>query len=145
MDSLHCVRIIARKWRWRKQELAGPGHVPRAACRGVGDTDHWAAGAGLELGWAARGQFVTNNTKYRQVHPWSTHSHQLLIPSWGNVFECLCAGRFLVLCGAPSVPQPIFTITEKASTGALSWLKALLTGIDPTLSRHEIGSLMQLS
>ena len=67
---------------------AGAGHVPRATCRGVGDTDHWAAGAGLELGWAARGQFVTNNTKYRQVHPWSTHSHQLLLPSWGNVLVC---------------------------------------------------------
>ena len=30
----------------------GAGHVPRATCRGVGDTDHWAAGARLELGWS---------------------------------------------------------------------------------------------
>ena len=52
-----------------EMEDTGAGHVPRATCRGVGDTDHWAAGAGLELGWAARGQFVTNNTKYLQVHP----------------------------------------------------------------------------
>ena len=30
----------------------------------------------------------------------------------------------LVLCIAPSVPQPVFTITDKAPTGAFSWLKA---------------------
>ena len=29
----------------------------------------------------------------------------------------------LVLCSAPSVPQPVFTITEKAPTRAFSWLK----------------------
>ena len=27
------------------------------------------------------------------------------------------------LCSAPSVPQPVFTITEKAPTRALFWLK----------------------
>ena len=31
---------------------------------------------------------------------------------------------YLVLCSAPSVPQPVFTITEKAPTLAFSWLKA---------------------
>ena len=30
----------------------------------------------------------------------------------------------LVLCSAPTVPQPVFTITEKAPTRAFSWLKA---------------------
>jgi len=30
----------------------------------------------------------------------------------------------LVLCSAPSVPQPVFTITENAPAGAFSWLKA---------------------
>ena len=30
----------------------------------------------------------------------------------------------LVLCSAPSVPQTVFTITEKAPTRAFSWLKA---------------------
>ena len=30
----------------------------------------------------------------------------------------------VVLCSAPSVPQPVFTITEKAPTRAFSWLKA---------------------
>ena len=29
-----------------------------------------------------------------------------------------------VLCSAPSVPQPVFTITEKAPTRAFVWLKA---------------------
>ena len=33
-------------------------------------------------------------------------------------------GTKLVLCSAPSVPQPVFTITEKAPTRAFSWLKA---------------------
>ena len=53
----------------------------------------------------------------------------------------------LVLCSAPAVPQPVFTITEKAPTRAFSWLKApisvftfktlCLTGVDPTVSRCE--------
>ena len=30
----------------------------------------------------------------------------------------------IVLCSTPSVPQPVFTITEKAPTRAFSWLKA---------------------
>ena len=30
----------------------------------------------------------------------------------------------IVLCSAPSVPQQVFTITEKAPTRAFSWLKA---------------------
>ena len=33
-------------------------------------------------------------------------------------------GTKLVLCSAPSVPQPVFTITEKAPTRAFSGLKA---------------------
>ena len=33
----------------------------------------------------------------------------------------------LVLCTAPSVPQSIFTITEKAPTRAFTWLKAATT------------------
>ena len=33
-------------------------------------------------------------------------------------------GTELVLCSAPSVPQPVFTIREKAPTRAFSWLKA---------------------
>ena len=59
----------------------------------------------------------------------------------------------LLLCSAPSVPQSVFTITEKAPTRAFSRLKAptsaftfktLLrhyakTGVDPTVSRREIG------
>ena len=65
----------------------------------------------------------------------------------------------VVLCSAPSVPQSVFTITEKAPTRAFSWLKAPIraftfktllrhyakTGVDPTVSRHEIGSATQLS
>ena len=39
----------------------------------------------------------------------------------------------------PSVAQPVFTITEKAPTRAFSWLK----GVDPTVSRREIGSPTQ--
>ena len=59
----------------------------------------------------------------------------------------------------PLVPQPVFTITEKAPTRAFSWLKeptraftfkTLLrhyvdTGVDPTVSRREIGTPRQLS
>ena len=46
--------------------MSGPGHVPRATCRqsgGHGSLGRWSSAG------AARGQFVTNNTKYRQVHP----------------------------------------------------------------------------
>ena len=39
----------------------------------------------------------------------------------------------LVLLNDPSVPQPVFTITEKAPTRAFSWLKALVFKI---LLRH---------
>ena len=35
--------------------------------------------------------------------------------------------RSVVLCSAPSVPQPVFTITEKAPTRAFSWLKVATT------------------
>ena len=33
----------------------------------------------------------------------------------------------VVLCSAPSVPQSVFTITEKAPTRAFSWLNAPTT------------------
>ena len=43
----------------------------------------------------------------------------------------------IVLCSAPSVPQPVFTITEKAPTRAFSWLKAATTAFTfKTLLRH---------
>ena len=43
----------------------------------------------------------------------------------------------LVLCSAPSVPQPVFTIMEKAPTRAFSWLKApTSTFTFKTLLRH---------
>ena len=45
--------------------------------------------------------------------------------------------NFTPTTSAPSVPQPVLTITEKAPTRAFSWLKA------PT--RREIGSATQLS
>ena len=41
---------------------------------------------------------------------------------------------WLVLCSAPSVPQPVFTITEKAPTRAFSWLKAPSSAF--TILRH---------
>ena len=43
----------------------------------------------------------------------------------------------LVLCSAPSIPQPVFTITEKAPTRAFSWLKALTSAFTfKTILRH---------
>ena len=36
---------------------------------------------------------------------------------WSRLFT-------LVLCSTPSVPRPVFAITEKAPTRAFSWLKA---------------------
>ena len=43
----------------------------------------------------------------------------------------------LVLCIAPSVPQPVFTITEKAPTRAFSWLKVPTSAFTfKTLLRH---------
>ena len=43
----------------------------------------------------------------------------------------------IVLCSAPSVPQPVFTITEKAPTRAFSWLKAPTRAFTfKTLLRH---------
>ena len=43
----------------------------------------------------------------------------------------------LVLCSAPSVPQPVFTIAEKAPTRAFSWLKAPTSAFTfKTLLRH---------
>ena len=45
--------------------------------------------------------------------------------------------QILVLCSAPSVPQPVFTITEKAPTRAFSWLKAPTSAFTfKTLLRH---------
>ena len=44
---------------------------------------------------------------------------------------------FLVPQIDPSVPQPVFTITEKAPTRAFSWLKAATTAFTfKTLLRH---------
>ena len=49
---------------------------------------------------------------------------------WGTLFP-------LVLCSAPSVLQPVFTITEKAPTRAFSWLKAPTSSFTfKTLLRH---------
>ena len=46
-------------------------------------------------------------------------------------------GEGLVLCSAPSVPQPVFTITEKALTRASSLLKAPTSAFTfKTLLRH---------
>ena len=43
----------------------------------------------------------------------------------------------LVLCSAPTVPQPVFTITEKAPTRAFSWLKAPTSAFTfKTILRH---------
>ena len=43
----------------------------------------------------------------------------------------------LVLCSAPSVPQPVFTITEKAPTRAFSWVTAPTSALTfKTLLRH---------
>ena len=43
----------------------------------------------------------------------------------------------VVLCSAPSVPQPDFTITEKAPTRDFSWLKAPTSAFTfKTLLRH---------
>ena len=43
----------------------------------------------------------------------------------------------VVLCSAPSVPQLVFTITEKAPTRAFSWLKATTSAFTfKTLLRH---------
>ena len=70
------------------EDTGAGGAGTRATCHVPGSGGHGSLGswAGLELGWgwAARGQFVTNNTKYRQVHPLLL----LLLPSWGNVLVC---------------------------------------------------------
>ena len=43
----------------------------------------------------------------------------------------------VVLGSAPSVPQPVFTITEKAPTRVFSWLKAPTSAFTfKTLLRH---------
>ena len=43
----------------------------------------------------------------------------------------------LALCSAPSVPKPVFTITEKAPSRAFSWLKAPTSAFTfKTLLRH---------
>ena len=43
----------------------------------------------------------------------------------------------IVPCSAPSVPQPVLTITEKAPTRAFSWLKAPTSAFTfKTLLRH---------
>ena len=53
-------------------------------------------------------------------------------PSFGRVLH-----SWLVLCSAPSVPQPVFTITDKAPIRAFSWLKApTITFTFKTLLRH---------
>ena len=53
-------------------------------------------------------------------------------PSFGRVLH-----SWLVLYSAPSVPQPVFTITDKAPTRAFSWLKAPTCAFTfKTLLRH---------
>ena len=53
-------------------------------------------------------------------------------PSFGRVLH-----SWLVLCSAPSVPQPVSTITDKAPTRAFSWLKAPSCAFTfKTLLRH---------
>ena len=47
-----------------------------------------------------------------------------ILQSYDSSPTIYCCMLRLVLCSAPSVPQPVFTITEKALTRAFSWLKA---------------------
>ena len=49
----------------------------------------------------------------------------------------VAGGAHVQTSAAPSVPQPVFTITEKAPTMAFSWLKAPTSAfIFKSLSRH---------
>ena len=61
--------------------------------------------------------------------------------SWRGADMLLLSARgplsTVVLCSAPSVPRPVFTITEKAPTRAFSWLKAPTSAFTfKTLLRH---------
>ena len=58
------------------EDTGEAGAGTRATCHVPAEWGTRVTGAG-----AARGQFVTNNTKYRQVHP---------LPSWGNVDVFVC-------------------------------------------------------
>ena len=78
---------------------------------------------------------ITNNqTLFRfanNQHSWSGSNMQMQRYSAGTVQVLQ-----LVLYSAPSVPQPVFTIMEKAPTRAFSWLKAPSTFTDKTQLRH---------
>ena len=60
--------------------------------------------------------------------------------TWGTArggWSTCCSDFVLVLFSAPSVPQPVFTIREKAPTRAFSWLKAPSSAFTfKTLLRH---------
>ena len=61
----------------------------------------------------------------------SANSGNLSSPEVGQ------ASLLLVLCSAPSVSQPVFTITEKPPTRDFSWLKAPTSAFTfKTLLRH---------
>ena len=52
-------------------------------------------------------------------------------------WESYSSRSWVVLCSAPSVPQPVFIIMEKAPTRAFSWLKAPTSAFTfKTLLRH---------
>ena len=54
-----------------------------------------------------------------------------------TILRCTRLRLFLVLCSAPSVPQSVFTSTEKAPTRAFSWLRAPTNAFTfKTLLRH---------
>ena len=94
------------------------------------------------------------NTEYRllQINPWLVNTdttYTVLVHSSGHqrhsgghldiiIIEMVAAQTAeLVLCSAPSVPQPVFTITEKAPTRAFSWFKVPTSAFTfKTLLRH---------
>ena len=59
-----------------------------------------------------------------QPHRQGGVQHQAGDQVRGRVRGELRGQSSLVLCSAPSVPQRVFTITEKAPSRAFSWLKA---------------------
>ena len=74
------------------------------------------------------------------IHQLSLSIHLIWLFTTNHYLNCeMVVGRGVVLCRAPSVPQPVFTITEKAPTRAFSWLKAPTSAFTfKTLLRHYI-------
>ena len=71
---------------------------------------------------------IVGDVPITAVHVGQLHSEHVVAIGLVSAAHALVVkrGPGVVLCSAPSVSQPVFTITEKAPSRAFSWLKAAI-------------------